>query len=774
MRTAKRVFVTCFLAAALLLSGCGGQVVTATVPELLEPMAANAAYRPVEMGTVGETMVLYGTVVPKEYPCFYDTGVQIDRIVVDIGDYVNAGDVIAYVDIDREKEQLEELNLQLENLQQNYELNVEIAGWEIAQIVYRQITWEDVFGEAMPEERVPESDVSGNDVSGGDVSGNIVSGNDAAESTPSGNEELERKKKEFAKAATEFQAQKETDIAVALENLRYDEILHEYRVEKLQESISEKQEIITEGTLRASHSGYVVYVKKLEESTAASAYENIVVLADTDETYIELTDITINKYAYRDYEVKYLQLAGENCEVTELSYGVEAEILAKASGRYPNVCLECKEASELVVGEMYPIFFREKQAEELPIIGLDSLKGEEDAYYVYVKNADGEREKRFITIGESDKYYVQVLDGLKEGELVFYESEARMPAEYMEYVVELSDFHIDNLSRSYLLADEQAIWYNAECSGTITEFAVKKNDEVEKGDLLYVMRSDAGKAALAAALNDINRENTTYEETVKQLDNSLSTETDATVREILTLQKELETINHTYRLTQLENTYNDMLKNNDGNGEIRVYAKHSGIISGIVVSENTEVYEGGQILAIRGEANDKLLVQMLEMEDERNYPKNIAEVGETIFFVAGDNTYEGVCVGWTAHKDINLNKYYVSQTEDGPKISFCTNSGYQFPAFYAELEDETLYQGLPGGKIVFSYVSMEDVIVIPTALLYEEKNAKNPTRTDYYVWRVVGDELVKQYVLINKEYSDVNNTLILSGVEESDVLAREK
>lgn len=784
MRIHKLRFLTTLLAGILLLSGCGSKAAMASVPVLLEPVAANAAYRPVELGTIGETKVLFGTVLSMEYGCFYDTDISIDKIVVDIGDYVREGDIIAYVDVDRARQELESLQLQLENLQQNYEWNAQIAQWKIAQLVHRQITWQDVFGEDMPKESAPENntagkdvsgnDVSGNDVSGNDVSGNDVSGNGAPDNTLAESEELEKKKKQFAEIAAKFQAQKETDIAIALENLSYDKILHEYRVENLQEQISAKESIIAEGTLRASHSGYVVYVKNMEESTGAAAYENIVVLTDPEETYIEVTDRTINRYAYRDYEVKYIKLAGRTYDVTELSYSVEAEILAKASGRYPNVRLTCPDAPKLVVGQMYPIFYREKKTEEVPIIGLDSLQGEEGAYFVYVKTEDGEREKRAVTIGASDNYYVQVLEGLKEGELVYYESEARMPADYTEYAIELSDYQIDNLTRSYLLAEEQVIWYDAECTGTIIEFAVEKNDEVKTGDLLYVIRSDAGKAALAAAANDISRENTTHEETIKKLDESLSKETDPDAKEILRLQKELELINHAYRLNLLEKTYNKMLENNDGNGEIRVYAEHSGTITKIVAGKDTEVFEGGQILAIGSKSSDRLLVQMTELKDVRNYPKNIAEVGEEVTLIAGDNAYEGVCVGWTVHKDINLNKYYVSETQEGPKISFCTKSGYQLPAFYVELKDENLYQNLPKGDMVFSYVMMEDVIVVPTALVYEETNAKNPTRTDYFVWRVVGEELVKQYVLINKDYSDLNNTLILSGLEEHDVLAKGK
>lgn len=771
MRIGK-VHIAILLIAVLMLGGCSGNVTQESVPELREPVAANASYRPVELGAIGETKVLYGTVVPMEYCSFYDTGVEIKEITVEVGDYVEAGDVLAYVDIDMARTDLEDMNLQLENMKQTYELNMKISQLKALQIA-------NAYDAQM---ELLRNSVSGNEVITGSMLGNnllmdSVSENDLLESM----EKLE-----------ELQEQKATAVGIALENLNYDGILHEYRVEKLQEEINNKQNVLEEGTIRASHSGYVVYTKTMGVSTYANAYENIVVVADPEENYIELNDMSISQYAYKkyaDYEVKYLQLSGEAYDVTELSYGVEAEVFAKASGKYPGARLICPDAPQLTVGETYPILYREKENEGVPIIGLDSLQGEEGAYFVYVKGETGEREKRSVTIGESDQYYAQVLSGLEVGELVYYETDALMPSDYSEYTVELSDYVIDNISRTYRLADEQVIWYDAEYGGSIVEFAVKKGDEVEAGDLLYILRSDAGKAELADAQNNISQENMSYEYRISQIDKSLSTENDEIARKILNFQRELEEVNHAYRLRQLEETYNEMAKNNDGSGQIRVYAKQSGTVTQIPVKEFTkvtegiDVAEGTHVLSIGREADNKLLVEMKEITDakgnitERNYPDNIAEFGENIIITAGDvedNAFQGVCIGWTAHKDVNLNKYYISETEDGIKISSCTGSGYNKPAFYVEMEDESFYQNMPMGKVTFSYVAMEDVVVVPTSLVKEERNAKNPTRTDYYVWRVVGDELVKQYVLINKEYSDVYSTHILSGVKEHDVLAREK
>ncbi len=737
MKICKLRFLSLFLTGVLLLGGCKGAS-QEEIPLLAEPVAANAAFRPVELGAIGKVDILYGTVVPMEYCCFYDAAIRIAELAVEVGDYVKKGDVIAYADINRAREQLESLNLQLENEQQNYERNEQIAGLQIDQIASRE---------------VPVQDVSGNILPANDVSANMID----------------------VEVTEKLQAMKETELGVAAENRLYDGMLHDYRVGKLQEAIAGQQKIISEGTLRASHSGYVIYTKNLGISTDAAAFENIAVLADPEETCIELTDKTLDKYPYGDYEVKYLRLAGKTYDVTELSYGMDAEVLAKAAKKYPNVRLSCPEASGLTIGETYPIFYREKKAEEVPVIGLDSLKGEKDAYYVYVKTEDGDRRKQAVTIGESDSYYAQVLSGLEPGEEVYYESEARMPAGYAEYTVELSDYRIENVSWTYRPAEEQVVWYDAEGEGTVTEIAVKSGDAVEAGALLYVIKSDAGKAALASVQKDINQENITYAERLEEFDDSLSKEKDETLRKILLLQRELEDINHMYRLNQLEKTYGDMAENNDGTGKICVYAQKSGTVTGICVKEGTAVTEGSHILSMGHVSNDKLLVLMKEteeMERERSYLDNIAEFGENVTITIGDRVYEGTCIGMTAHKDNNLDKYYISATEDGPAISYCTESGYDNPAFYVKMEDKGFGQNKARGKVTFSYVVMEDVIVVPTALVYEEENFRNPSRTDYYVWRVVGNELVKQYVQINKAYSDVNTTVILSGVEEKDVLAK--
>ena len=159
MRAYKKYFPAAFLVASLLLSGCRGKAAVGTVPELLEPVAVNAAYRPVELGMIGETKVLYGTVVPQEYCCFYDTNVGITEITVEIGDYVQKGDVVAYADIEQAKEELSNLNLELENVNQNHAIKSQIEQIRMKQINEREVPVQDVSGNLLPAADVSENRV---------------------------------------------------------------------------------------------------------------------------------------------------------------------------------------------------------------------------------------------------------------------------------------------------------------------------------------------------------------------------------------------------------------------------------------------------------------------------------------------------------------------------------------------------------------------------------------------------------------------------------------
>ena len=631
----------------MLIGGCGSKK-TETIPDLEEPAASNASYQQVTYGDIGTTNVLLGTAVPKEYGQAYKANVTVTRILVEPGDTVEKGDVLAYADVDEASASREAKQQELSHENTVYELNQKIN--------------------QLQQENETE---------------NITS-----------------------------------QIAVLQENSRYDTKLHEYRVQKLNEEIAALDDLIADGTLKANHSGEVVYTKSLTVSRNAGTGENVVVVADTENLEIKLKDVTVQNYKYKDVPEKYMLQSGERVPVTEREYSTDELVLAKINNDYPNVLIEKPEGVELKAGELYPIYFEEKKAEHVLLVGNNSLYQEDGENYVYVGTGDDTREKRKVTTGVSDDHNTQIVEGLEEGEAVYYETMERMPSDYTEYMVERSDFQVENHGLKYSRADKNARVYLTEKEGVIVEIAVEKDAEVKKGDLLYIIDTGEGKAAITEAANAIETENTTYQKQQADYDAQLIELQNATDsvsdydRQIISCLQLLQRIAMVCFCNFFLKDYDTLSRGNDGTGKLSVYADEDGQVSKITVWEGDTVEAGDEILKMKGEASDLLLVQMVSSKSVTVYTDDIAEVGEPVSITSGDTTYTGTCVGFAAGSN-NLDEGCLYIDENGAHYTFQTTSGYDTPAFYVRMKDEIVDDMGNGESVDFPYISMEDVIVLP-------------------------------------------------------------
>lgn len=733
----------------MLIGGCGSKK-TETIPDLEEPAASNASYQQVTYGNIGTTNVLLGTAVPKEYGQAYEANVTVTRILVEPGDTVEKGDVLAYADVDEASASRKAKQQELSHENTVYELNQKINQLQQDKLANQQ----------------KQQDTAENNIQ------------DAAENNIQEEDDMQESATENNTQETEAEAEDITSqIAVLQENSRYDTKLHEYRVQKLNEEIAALDALIADGTLKANHSGEVVYTKSLTVSRNAGTGENVVVVADTEDLEIKLKDVTVQNYKYKDVSEKYMLQSGERVPVTEREYSTDELVLAKINNNYPNVLIEKPEGVELKAGELYPIYFEEKKAEHVLLVGNDSLYQEDGETYVYVKAGDDTREKRKVTAGAADDHNTQITDGLAEGEAVYYETTERMPSDYTEYTVERSDFQVENHGLKLSRADKNARVYLAAKEGEIVKIAVEKDAEVKKGDLLYIINTGEGKAAITEAANAIETENTTYQKQQADYDAQLIELQNATDsvsdydRQIITLQKEVAEADHSYTLQQLQAAYDTLSRGNDGTGKLSVYADEDGQVSKITVWEGDTVEAGDEILKMKGEASDLLLVQMVSSKSVTVYTDDIAEAGEPVSITSGDTTYTGTCVGFAAGSN-NLDEGCLYIDENGAHYTFQTTSGYDTPAFYVRMNDEIVDDMGNGESVDFPYISMEDVIVLPAGMIYEEKDAMHPDKVSYFVWKIEGDHLVKQYVLLDDTLTG-NGKVVLFGIESGDVLARE-
>lgn len=690
-----------------------------SIPELEEPVALNEAYRPVEYAAIGSVQVLMATAVPRDYCNYYSANVNISQIYVEPGDTVNAGDVLAVCDVDEVKEQLQECQAALVHENETYEISAQISDTQIKM-------WE----------------------------------NQAA------------------------QQDNNKQIATEQENQRYDKQLHEYRVQKINEQMALYQQLVDDGTLKAVHSGLVTYTKKLTEGRSAAAYENIVIVSDTDDLVLDIKATAINEYKYSDYDKKYVIVDGEKYDVTESQYTSEVLVLSKINNRYPDVCVESREKPSLTAGQMYPVYFEKTKANQALVVGKDSIYKDGDTRYVYVKNNEGGREKRIITTGEFDENYTQVTEGLKEGELVYYNSTDQVPTKYSKYTVTRSDFDIANYGVQYSRSDAGTITETCDYEGQIVSVNVKQDDTVEKGMLLYVVDTGEGKAAITEAKNAIDSENESYAQKIADYNKQIKDLSEENNRQdekpdtaydeqqlklnlqLLDLQKKLAGADHTYQLSRLQSEYDSISAGNDGKGNISVYAKNDGKVSKVSVKAGDNVEEGSDILQITGNSTDVLLVQVKDSNSYKVCKDNIADVGERVSLELDGTTIYGSCIGFAGYGR-EAQKGYINQDDKGVHITGNTDSGYGNAAFYIKLDNGIPDDLTRASAVKFSYVSFKKVVVVPTSIIHKQVNPMDKDDISYYVWKIDGDSVVKQPVILS-DYTSGSNTLVLYGIDEGD------
>ena len=756
---------------SFLAGGCG-KMTESSIPELEEPVALNEAYRPVEYGTIGSVQVLMATAVPRDYCNYYSANVNISQIYVEPGDTVNAGDVLAVCDVDEAKKQLQECQAALAHENETYEISAQISDTQIR-------LWESQTAGQDNNEPDP-SDGAADDTHETDADTNIdeyaaVTGEFSTEQT----DKNESTDEDY-----------NTQIATEQENQRYDKQLHEYRVQKINEQMALYQQLVDDGTLKAAHSGLVSYTKKLTDGRSAAAYENIVIVSDTDDLVLDIKDTAINEYKYSDYDKKYVLVDGEKYDVTESQYTSEVLVLSKINNRYPDVCVESREKPFLTEGQMYPVYFEKTKANQALVVGKDSIYKDGDTRYVYVKNDEGGREKRIITTGESDENYTQVTEGLKEGELVYYNSTDQVPTKYSKYTVTRSDFDIANYGVRYSRSDAGTITETCDYEGQIVSVNVKQDDTVEKGMLLYVVDTGEGKAAITEAKNAIDSENESYAQKIadynKQIkelsedgnnveENNRQDEKPDTAYDeqqlklnlqLLDLQKKLASADHTYQLSRLQSAYDSISAGNDGKGNISVYAKNDGKVSKVSVKAGDNVEEGSDILQITGNSTDVLLVQVKDSNSYKVYKDNIADVGERVSLELDGTTIYGSCIGFAGYGR-EAQKGYINQDDKGVHITGNTDSGYGNAAFYIKLDNGIPDDLTRASAVKFSYVSFKKVVVVPTSIIHKQVNPMDKDDISYYVWKIDGDSVVKQPVILG-DYTSGSNTLVLYGIDEGD------
>lgn len=719
MMNKKRIKLLSYITlTSLVLCSCGGKKKEA--PELLDPVTITESFRPVEYGDVGEVKINTGVVVPKEYCYFWDTNVAVEEITVDVGQFVNAGDVLAKADVEIAKDVIDGLYNEIANLNANFQADNEIYNYK--------------------------------------------------------RRELELVKKGAKEAGNEEAVKKaEKDLSVIAENNRYDRLLYEYKVAQRNKSIEKQNKLVADGKLVADVSGYVTYVKNLTESVNVTNADNVVVIADYEDTYIEVPEILLTpeyRNLHKNGDTKYYtEIEGERYNLQEIKYTPQELVVADNKGLSPYIRFKIEDNSKLPeLGTNIPVFTSTDVLENVMVVGNDSIFEDEKGKYVYVKNGDT-KNLRYVEIGKTGRNYSEVVSGVNEGDLLYYSSGSLIPDQYTEYVVEGKEYK-ETASPKYTHKSSVVDAFFSDWEGQITEFKALEGFDVKQGDLLCTIKTNDGSAKLADMLNEITNTKQNNERALKQYDaairdielamadlsnpvggGSSATPSDATPSdatsfydpylyqelaleiEQLKCMKYKENANFSFMLNQLQKQYAKMSCDNDGKGYINLVAKKDGTVSKTGAKNNEAVTVGQYLFNITDPKAEKLVLKVKNADPD-------FYINQTVKFVSDDDKdiyYYGNVIGRT-----KSDKVYIETKGDDIFVTKCSSSQPD-KYFYVNFDKDEYDKVATRFTSFVSSISFTNVVVVPRAAVNEEKLESH---TYYYVWRLVDGTMIKQYVTL--------------------------
>lgn len=372
----KKSRLSCtLLAAFLLMTGCGAEnTSTGTIIELQESALSEAQTVVVERGDMEITVAMDAQVGPKVTQLTFPKDGQFGEFCVGIGEEVKKGDVLATSYLGDSEEQIEAKEKELENLIANYDYQKATMENSIAII--------DIHMDKLYEQLESTA---------------YMSAQYTSICTQLGNYDVQKKKLELQ-----------------LEHLTETYELQRPHVEAQIKDLKEKS---AGNVITAPFDGVVVALADVSIGNYLDEQMYYVAIADTDVLYARcayVSQSTINSIDnvvfWKDgveYEVSYVPMEEHAYRVMRNNNeDIYSEFLLEnvgdevAHGDYGKVILiaGCKE-NVLMVPEV--------------AVGSDSGKA-----FVY-KDVDGQRVRVEVEIGSKDGLYVEITEGLQEGDVLY-------------------------------------------------------------------------------------------------------------------------------------------------------------------------------------------------------------------------------------------------------------------------------------------------------------------------------------------------------------------
>lgn len=170
-----------------------------------------------------------------------------------------------------------------------------------------------------------------------------------------------------------------------------------------------------QGTLTAPFDGVVVAVNKYEGETAQEE-DTIIVLAD--ETQLCLEGEPYDNDALSKAAKLKADIGGRTIDVTYRPYQADDYLKRIMRQETPNTYFDAADPEDLTLGQTGTLMLYRGEKTDVLYVPISCVIKDEVGSYVY-KDEDGQRTKTYISTGLETVSYVEVTDGLEEGDVLY-------------------------------------------------------------------------------------------------------------------------------------------------------------------------------------------------------------------------------------------------------------------------------------------------------------------------------------------------------------------
>lgn len=724
------------------MTGCGKN---SGIPKLKKPVSESVQSVKAEKKSIIEEQVVMGDVTSHYAGCHYTEDKQKVEYLVTYGEHVTKGQVLAKADCSEYEAQLEDMNnqLQQEKEQTSYEkkhIELEIRQKKLDQKKAEQLERQKKkAAQQKKEEQKKEEEKKQEEEES-------VENTDAERSTEQETTEEKEEQQENTEEEQESAQAIQADIRRMETDLEYKKQLSDIHISKYNKEIAAMKEKISENTLTADVDGYVAYIAFKEE---ALAMENIVMIADTENLYVELQE-ELSEPTQKAMTRVYTTYLGEEVELKELPYSESEQRLAARNSMVlkPRFSVENK---KMVLGDYLDVHIVIGESSNTVAVPTTCLYTSDEKQYVY-KVVNGKKEKCFVETGITNGTDVEITSGVEEGDDIFYPIGEKIKYTETE-TVKKGEISLWKQTSVLKLGYPRELEITTGVDEAKLTYATDKR-QVEKGDVLATVQVDTGQA-------DVEELNSQIDSLERQYKEQKKTGEEA-VRQ---LKKQGEEQAVALAIAKLELQHNEAiytLQKKALSAELERLKKKTGTVT-IVAScsgnYESEFSSDSEHTILRADHLLGTLTDQTMPYYQSDNRKNVFHYGDRVS-VETDNgdTYEGEVVGAypAGNQEVNI------VGEDDNVTYYMMDPIKQQTMAYIQLKDETAE--VSSGKASVTSNAISNVIVLPGEEVKREENVGE------YVWILKDGKPYKQYVVTLRNTD--SECWVIRGLSEGDVILK--